>query len=226
MRAFVATATLLALCGCATPDFEARHPGAQQGSPRAREATGSCLQQMLASPEIQALKSKFPPLEPGSLPSQAQLADPTLATPQEAKLVLSFHQKYIVPCRQEGLVRTSTIGPQPVAIVVEGFATADALILKLVEGKMTWGEYNRTIQVLRTDARAYLAAVAARQHSNPGLEDLAEDARQHQAAMVALENWKRQQQALVQKQRQLNPGDPARLNDCTYFSATVTCPML
>ena len=109
--------------------------------------------------------------------------------------------------------------------MVEGFATADALILKLVEGKMTWGEYNGTIQALRTDARAYLAAVAARQHSNPGLEDLAEDARQHQAAMVALENWKRQQQALVQKQRQFNPGDPARLNDCTYFSATVTCPM-
>ena len=138
MRAFVATATLLALCGCAPPDFEARHPGAQQGSPRAREAMGSCLQQMLASPEIQALRSKLLPLEPGSLPSQAQLADPTLVTPQEARLVLSFHQKYIVPCRQEGLARTSTIGPNPVAIVVEGFATADALILKLIEGKMTW----------------------------------------------------------------------------------------
>lgn len=226
MRAFVATATLLALCGCMPPALDARHLGAPLESPRPREAPDFCLQQMLASPEIQALKSKFPPLEPGSPPSQAQLADPTLATPQEAKLVLSFHQKYIVACRQAGLARTSAIGPRPVAIVVEGFATADALILKLVEGKMTWGEYNSKIQVLRTDTRAYLAAIAASQHNNPGLDDLAEGARQHQAAMVGLENWKRQQQALVRKQRQLNPGDPAHLNDCTYFSATVTCTSL
>ena len=226
MRAFVAAATVLALCGCTPPALDARQLGAQPGSPRPREATDFCLQQMLASPEIQALKSKFPPLEPGSSPSQAQLADPTVATPQEAKLVLSFHQKYIVPCRQDGLARTSTIGPQPAAIAIEGFATADALILKLVEGKMTWGEYNSKIQVLRTDARAYLAAVAASQHNNPGLGDLAEGARQHQAAMVGLENWKRQQQALVLKQRQLNPGDPARLNDCTYLGATVTCTSL
>jgi hypothetical protein len=226
MRAFVAAAMLLALCGCAPPALKAGHLGAQPGSPRQREATDFCLQQMLASPEIQALKSKFPPLNPGSSPSQAQLADPTLATPQEARLVLSFHQKYIVACRQAGLARTSAIGPRPVAIVIEGFATADALILKLVEGKMTWGEYNSKIQVLRSDPRAYLAAVAASQHNNPGLDDLAEGARQHQAAMVALENWKRQQQALVRKQRQLNPGDPARLNDCTYLGAAVTCTAL
>ena len=71
MRAFVATATLLALCGCATPALEARHPGAQLASPRSRETTDFCLQQMLASPEIGALKSKFPPLEPGSLGSAA-----------------------------------------------------------------------------------------------------------------------------------------------------------
>ena len=44
--------------------------------------------------------------------------------------------------------------------------------------------------------------------------------------MVALKNWKRQQQALVQKQRLLNPGDPARLNDCSYLGTTVTCPTL
>lgn len=55
---------------------------------------------------------------------------------------------------------------------------------------MSWGEY------LRVDTRARLA-VAARQQNNPGIEDLAQDGRQRQAAMVALENWKRQQQALV-----------------------------
>ncbi|HEX9327038.1 MAG TPA: hypothetical protein VF915_11000 [Reyranella sp.] len=225
MRVFVTAVTLLALCGCLPPAVEAGQPSAQLGPPRSGDPTDLCSQQMLASAEHQALKSKLPPLEPGSLPSQAQQADPTLATPQEAKLVLSYHQKYVVPCRQEGLIRSSAIGPQVVVILVESFAKSDANYLKLVERKMSWGEYNREVHALRVDTRARLAAAASRQN-NPGLEDLAQDARQRQAAMIALENWKRQQQALVQKQRQLNPGDPARLNDCTYPGATVTCTSL
>jgi len=225
MRAFVATVTLLALCGWLPPASEARQASAQLGPPRSADPADLCQQQMLASPEYQALKSKLPPLEPGSQPSQAQQADPTMATPQEAKLVLSFHQKYVVPCRQEGLMRSSTMGPAIVAILVESFARSDASYLRLVERRMSWGEYNREVQALRTDTRARLATAAGRQN-NPGLEDLAQDARQRQAAMVALENWKRQQQALVQKQRQLNPGDPARLNDCTYLGETVTCTTL
>lgn len=219
MRSFVAAVTLLALFGC-TPSASA-----QLGQPRSADPTGSCYQQMLASAEYHALKSKFPPLEVGSLPSQAQLVDSTLATPQEAKLVLSFHQKHVVSCRQEGLMRSSTMGPAIVVILVESFAKSDAAYLKLVERKMTWGEYNREAHALRVDTRARLAAAASRQN-NPGLEDVAQDARQRQTAMVALDNWKRQQQALVQKQRQLNPGDPARLNDCTYLGATVTCTTL
>ena len=225
MKAFVATATLLAVCACAPPALEAGQPNTPLGPPRSGDAADFCYQQMLASAEERALKSKLPPIELGSLPSPAQQGDPTMATPQEAKLVLSFHQKYVVPCRQEGLMRSSTMGPAIVAILVESFATSDANYLKLVERKMSWGAYNREVHALRIDTRARLAA-AARQQNNPGLEDLAQDARQRQAAILALETWKRQQQALVQKQRQLNPGDPARLNDCTYLGATVTCTSL
>lgn len=225
MRNFVATVTLLAVCACAPPALEAGQPSAQLGPPRSGDAADFCYQQMLASPEEHALKAKLPPIELGSLSSRAQQADPTMATPQEAKLVLSFHQKYVVPCRQEGLMRSSTLGPAIVAILVESFATSDANYLKLVERKLSWGEYNRAVHALRIDMRARLAA-AARQQNNPGLEDLAQDARQRQPAMLALENWKRQQQALVQKQRLLNPGDPARLNDCTYLGTTVTCTSL
>ena len=224
MRTFVAAVTLLALCGCTPPAFEAGRPTTQLGQPRSGDASDFCYQQMLASAEEKALKAKLPPIELGSLPSQAQQADPTMATPQEAKLVLSFHQKYVVPCRQEGLMRSSTMGPAIVVILVESFAKSDANYLKLIERKMSWGEYNREVHALRVDTRARLAAAVAQQN-NPGLEDLAQDAQQRQASMVALENWKRQQQALVQKQRLINPADPARLNDCAYLGATVTCTM-
>jgi len=219
MRVFVATVMLLGLCGCASPGG----PSALTNVAPAPSAgaVDFCYQQMLASPEHQALRSKLPPLEPGSLPSQAQQADTTMATPEEARLVLSYHQKYVVACREEGLVRSSAIGPAVVVILVDSFAKADANYLKLVERQMSWGEYNRQVHTLRIDTRARLAA--AGQQTNPGREDLAQQARQQQAAKIALDNWKRQQQALVQKQRLLNPGDPVRLNDCTYLGTTVTC---
>lgn len=224
MKTFVAAVTLLALCACMPTAVEAGQPSAQLAQSRSGDPADLCQQQLLASPEYQALKSKLPPFGPGSLPSQARQADPTMATPEEAKLVLSFHQKYVVLCRQEALPRSSAMGPQVVVVLVESFARSDASYLKLVERKMSWGEYNREVHALRVDTRARLAA--AGQQNNPGLEDLAQDARQRQAAMVALENWKRQQQELVRKQRQLNPGEPARLNDCTYLGATVTCTSL
>ncbi len=222
MKAFVATVALLALCSCAPAAINAARFDAPAGPSPAADPAERCQERMLASAENQALMSKLPPSEAGSLPSLARQADPTLATPQEAKLILSFHQKYVVPCRQEGLVRSSAIGPAVVAILVESFAKADASYLKLVERKITWGEYNKEVHALRVDTRARLAA-AISQQNNPGLEDLAQDARQRQAAMVAIDDWKRQQQALVEKQRLLNPGDPARLNDCTYLGDKVAC---
>jgi hypothetical protein len=220
MRVFVTTVTLLALCGCAPPGGPSAPTNVAPGP--SSNTADSCYQQMLASSEHQMLKSKLPPLELGSLPSQAQQADTTMATPEEARLVLSYHQKYVVPCRQEGLVRSSAMGPAAVVILVESFAKADDYYLKLVERQMSWGAYNREVHALRVDIRARLAA-AASQQNNPGLEDLARDAQQRQAAKIALDDWKRRQEALVRKQRLLNPADPARLNDCTYVGATVTC---
>ena len=223
MRVFITAVASLALCGCTTPGVEPIHVSPPSGRSQSADPADLCYRQMLTSPEYQAVRSKLPPLEPGSLPSQAQQANVTMATPEEARLVLSLHQKYVVPCRQEGLVRTSAMGPAVVVILVESFARSDANYLKLVARKMSWGEYNRETHALRVDTRARLAA--AGQQTNPGLEDLAREARQRQAAMAALDDWKRQQRALVQKQRQLNPGDPARVNDCTYLGATVTCTM-
>ena len=213
MKARVATAALLALCGCTPPSME----------PASVTPPQSCYRQILGSAEHQALKFKLPPFEFGSLPGQAKLADPTMATPEEAKLVLSLHQKYLVPCRQEAIIRLGAM-PEIVAILVESFARSDASYLKLVERKMSWGEYNKEVHALRVDTRSRLAA--AEQQANGGPERLAQDARRRQAAMVALESWKRQQQVLVQKQRLLNPGDPARLNDCTYVGTTVSCSAL
>lgn len=83
-------------------------------------------------------------------------------------------KKYVVPCREEGLIRSSAMGPAIVVILVHSFAKSDATNLKLVERQMSWGDYNREVHAFRVDTRARL--VAAGQQNNPGLEDLARDA--------------------------------------------------
>jgi hypothetical protein len=117
-----------------------------------------CVQRMLSSREYQALKAKLPPLEPGTLPSLAQQTDPSKATAEELRLVRSFHEKYVTPCRLEGL--RSNNDPAVLAVLTESFAKSDASWLALVEGKITWGQYNKDVHALRTETRMRLLAIS------------------------------------------------------------------
>jgi hypothetical protein len=128
------------------------------GRPTAATAQ-DCQQRMLASAEYQALRGKLPPIELGTLPSLEQQADKTRATAEEARLVKAFHQKYVGPCRQEGMQYWSRTNPAAAAVLSESFTRSDASYLALVEGKITWGEYNKQVLALRNDTRAKLLAL-------------------------------------------------------------------
>jgi len=163
MRAFVLIAALLlALCGRAAHGDDRAGSGPDQG---ALEQSGPgndelCLQRMLPSREYQALKAKFPPLEHAASPSLAQQADPTRATSEETKLILSFHQKYQLPCRQDTLLAISRGRPAAVLVLAESFVRSDANYLNLVERRITWGEYNKEVKAIRHDFAVRLMAAA------------------------------------------------------------------
>lgn len=222
MRVLVVTVALLALCGCLSGRPEPASLEAPHGPPP--PGMVSCIDAMNASHEYRALRGKLPPMELGSLPSAVQQADPAMATPEEARLVMSFHQQYVVPCRQQGLVRLSALGPAVVAILVESFIQADATHMDLVEGRLSWGEYNRKVHAQRLDTRARLGAVARDIDAHRFDETF--DARQRQAAIIALADWQSRQRVIVAKQRLLNPGDPAHLIACDYLSPTLACSLL
>jgi hypothetical protein len=218
MRAFVAVVALLALCGCESPRGDSAAPSPPQALPA---DTDPCFRQVLADPEYQPLRGKLPPHGLDALPSQEQRADATMATPEQARLVASYHQQHVVPCRPDALLAASQIGPAFVVIVVETTIRGDANYLKLVEGKISWGEYNTELYALRVDAMARL--LAARREFEAGQHNEVYEAGQRQAAMIAFGTWKRQQQDLVRTLKLLNPGEPTRLNDCSYFDTTVSC---
>jgi hypothetical protein len=226
MRAFVLIAALLlALCGRAALGDDRAGSGPDQG---ALEQSGPgndelCLQQMLPSREYQALKAKFPPLEHAASPSLAQQADPTRATSEETKLILSFHQKYQLPCRQDTLLAISRGQPAAVLVLAESFVRSDANYLNLVERRITWGEYNKEVKAIRHDFAVRLMA-AAQAIESDRQDPQRYQARQRQAA-AALSDWTRQQQGLVRLQRLVNPTEQARASDCHYVGTTLTCTM-
>jgi len=226
MRAFVLIAALLlALCGRAALGDDRAGSGPDQG---ALEQSGPgndelCLQRMLPSREYQALKAKFPPLEHAASPSLAQQADPTRATSEETKLILSFHQKYQLPCRQDTLLAISRGQPAAVLVLAESFVRSDANYLNLVERRITWGEYNKEVKAIRHDFAVRLMA-AAQAIESDRQDPQRYQARQRQAA-AALSDWTRQQQGLVRLQRLVNPTEQARASDCHYVGTTLTCTM-
>jgi len=226
MRAFVLIAALLlALCGRAAHGDDRAGSGPDQG---ALEQSGPgndelCLQRMLPSREYQALKAKFPPLEHAASPSLAQQADPTRATSEETKLILSFHQKYQLPCRQDTLLAISRGQPAAVLVLAESFVRSDANYLNLVERRITWGEYNKEVKAIRHDFAVRLMA-AAQAIESDRQDPQRYQARQRQAA-AALSDWTRQQQGLVRLQRLVNPTEQARASDCHYVGTTLTCTM-
>src|ERR1044072_668943 len=211
MRAFVLIAALRrALRGRAARGDDRAGSGPDQG---ALEQSGPgndelCLQQMLPSREYQALKAKFPPLEHAASPSLAQQADPTRATSEETKLILSFHQKYQLPCRQDTLLAISRGQPAAVLVLAESFVRSDANYLNLVERRIPWGEYNKEVKAFRHDFAVRLMAAAQ------AIESDREDPQRYQArqrqAAAALSDWTRQQQGLVRLQRLVNPTEQAR----------------
>jgi hypothetical protein len=132
------------------------------GGPSAAQPAWSaeeCYRRQVASREHQALKAKLPPMEPGSLPSLAQQADPTKATAEEAAMIRSLHQNYIVPCRQGALRSPTNADPAVLVVLAESFAKSDASYLALIERKITWGEFNRQVAALRTETRARLLQI-------------------------------------------------------------------
>jgi hypothetical protein len=225
MTAFVLIAALLlALCGrAALGDDRADSgpdPALEQSGPGNNEL---CLQRMLPSREYQALKAKLPPLEHAASPSLAQQADPTRATSEETKLILSFHQKYQLPCRQDTLLAMGRGRPAAVLLLAESFVRSDANYLNLVERRITWGEYNKEVKAIRHDFAARLI-VAAQAIESDWQDPQVYQVRQRQAA-AALSDWTRQQRGLVRLQQLVNPTEQARASDCHYVGTTLTCTM-
>jgi hypothetical protein len=155
MKAIFLGIALLAMGGCAskTPPEAARVQGiAATDAP----AIDACWRKVLASPQHQALRARTG--DHADSPTAAMKSNREKATPQEAALLQSLQQDYLVPCRTMALQSAAKVHPAIVAILTDSYARADANTAQLVDRDITWGEYVSENQAIVTHRRAELLA--------------------------------------------------------------------
>ena len=155
--ALVATTTLLLLLlgGCTgkTPPEAARVYGiAATDAP----SIDACWRKVLSSPQHQALRDKTG--DHADSPTGAMKSNPARATPQEAALLQSLREDYLVPCRKMALQSAAKVHPSIVAILTDSYARGDANTARLISRDITWGEYVSENQAIVTHRRAELLA--------------------------------------------------------------------
>lgn len=205
-----------ALSGCATQ--AQREVSRMQGeSARGEAAVTACDAKVKASPEYQFLKPKV--AEEGA--SLSQQADPAKATPEQIRAIYAVHAA-IGECRKIRLEAANAINPTLVAPLASGYARADAAYVGLVEGKSTWGQFNREMEATRAEVRSQLSAATSQIQRGLDQSHTAEVARRQQAA-AALSTWSYQQQVLYQNQQMINAMNAPRMTNCQYVGPQLSC---
>ena len=155
MKAIFIGIVFLAIAGCGgrTPPEAARvHGIAATDAP----AIDACWRRVLTSPQHQALRDRMG--DHADSPAAAMKSNPAKVTPQEAALLRSLQQDYLVPCRKMALESAAKVHPAIVAILTDSYARADANTARLVNREITWGEYVSENQAIVTHRRAELLA--------------------------------------------------------------------
>jgi hypothetical protein len=185
----LAVLLVLVTAGCA--------PTAQQHAQEVGSATddaavafSTCLKEIRERPIYASLAVHTTDLDSGS-PNIAQLTDETIPSIQDAQL-LGARFDATNSCRGNFLNALATARPDLVPVFEDAFTKREAVVVILVERKVSWGEGARRTKVLASDMqqkiananRQWVADVAAHRA----------DIAQRQAASTALMHWSTQQQ--------------------------------
>jgi hypothetical protein len=138
----------LLLVGCATAaQREARHN--DEVTVRASAQLKVCKAAIFKEPENHIL---FKHMVHGAQPTLAQLTDKAKATEEEIEAADRV-QSETQECRESYLESIGSVTPSLVPMFVGEMEALDSIMLDLVERKITWGEYNKRVQVAIVDSR-------------------------------------------------------------------------
>ncbi len=122
-------------------------------------AFSSCIAMLDASPHYAPL-AVHGFLAPPSLYSRAQLTDPEMATPAEARLVADFQQAE-GHCEVKRRIDLMNVSATLSDLASQGRQLTDVNELLLIDGKENWGEFSSYRAQLDTSLRQASAAAIA-----------------------------------------------------------------
>ena len=203
---------LLVVAGCAT----AAQRQAQQAGVASREAVAqlkSCLSAVWSKPEYASLVPHNPDMDTGQH-TMVQLTDESVPSAEEARLEAARFDENS-GCRKQFLASLSLARPDLVPILANGYSRGAAIVVELVERKITWGEAARRETEAASDVRSQVATADQRWLVDLRAENQAELARR-QAAAEALMQWSQQQQMINAINRPV-------VTNCSGWGGSVNC---
>jgi hypothetical protein len=205
-------AVVAVLTGCAT----AAQRQAQQSGVAIREAMTqfkACVVPILDKPEYAPLLVHTPDIDTGQH-TMAQLTDETIPSVEDARL---FGARFddSNPCRSRLLTALSTARPDVVPILARSYTHGSAIVVLIVERKITWAEAARRSQENSDNLREQLTLADRQWIADLNASHQAELA-QRQAASSALMQWSEQQQLINSINR------PVQTN-CSHMGAVTNC---
>ncbi len=180
----------------------------------------ACLQKIETNPAFLGI-SKHTPLSGRMTPNIQQLADDTIPTEEESKVIVALHNE-LSQCRARGIEDFMKTVPSLVSIFVPAYLEGDLITVELIKRKITWGEANKRKAAIKNETMTKGHAEVQRLHQAYARSHEAE-LQQRQAAMNALSNWAQQQQLLMQNQQFINTLNRPVMTNCTGVGRSIQC---
>jgi hypothetical protein len=214
----------LALAGCQTAAQQqySAMSGVMQNT---AEELKQCATANYNDPRFTSIQPYIPTPANDFMPTMAQKAEDKVPTKAQSALLLQYHAG-ILPCRKSFITRLANYSPQLANSFVQGIVKADAVFMKLVKRKVSWGQGMQQMEaaILEGQQRVNLAA----QQVNNDYQ-AAHDAElaQRKAASDNLTNWYLQQQAIYEvnaarQREEMLRNRPVNTN-CSRLGNSINC---
>lgn len=128
----------------------------------------------------------------------------------------------VAVCRKSNLENFGRVHPDFVALLAAWYAQDDALLLELLEDRLSIGRANQIVHTRLSARQAESQTVGAIITQQLETSDQVESANR-QRANDALQQWNREQQRLLQYRQRISPDDTTRLTTCTYTPEGIGC---
>lgn len=125
-------------------------------------------------------------------------------------------------CRKSNLENFGRIHPEFVALLAAWYAQDDALLVELLEDRLSIGRANQIVHTRLSARQTESQTVGAIITEQLETSDQAESANR-QPATDALQQWNREQQRVLQYRQRISPDDTTRLTNCSYSRDGIGC---